>query len=144
VRIFERSLAADQLNFVELQVLQDALALHFDHRAFVVHKIMDGEIFFQRIINAVQPALFQPGEVQRRLAQRFAWNGPRVDATSPDHGRALDDRHALAEVRRLGAGLFAGRPTADDHQIKLLRSSHEILHRMDANQVEVRMHTKRT
>ena len=55
--IFERSPAADELDVMKVEILQDALALHFHHFALVVHEVVDGEILFQRIVDAVETAL---------------------------------------------------------------------------------------
>src|SRR5438105_10635612 len=83
-----------------------------------MHEIMDGEIFFQRIINTVEPALLEAGKIQRRFAQRLAGHGAGVDAASADLRGTLDDGNSLAEISCLGAGLFARGPAADDDQIE--------------------------
>ena len=76
------------------------------------------KIFFQRIVDPVQPALLQPGKIERRFAQSLARHRSGVDATAPDHLGALDYRHALAEIGSLGARLFARRAAANYNQIK--------------------------
>ena len=45
MRVFERCPAADELDVVQGEILQDALALHFNHFALVVHEIVDRKIF---------------------------------------------------------------------------------------------------
>ncbi len=57
VRVFEGGLAADEFDFVEREIFQDALAFHVHDFALVMHEVVDGEIFFERIVNAVESAL---------------------------------------------------------------------------------------
>ena len=47
VGIFECCLSAHQFDAVEFQILQNAPALHLDNCPFVMHEIVDGQIFFQ-------------------------------------------------------------------------------------------------
>src|SRR5207248_556678 len=120
VSIFKGGLAVNQFDMVQLEILTNALAFHFHHFALVMHEVMDGEIFFQGIINAVESALAQAGKIERRFAQRLAGHSAGVDAASADLRGTLDDGHALAEISCLGAGLFARGPAADDHQIEVV------------------------
>ena len=106
---------------VQREILEDAPALHLDDFAFVVHEIVDGEIFFQRVVDAVEAALLQAGEIEGRFAQRFAGDRAGVDATAADVLGALDDRHALAEVGGLSAGFFASGAAADHDQVEEIR-----------------------
>ena len=46
-----------QFDVMEFQVFQDTLSFHLHHLALVVHEIMHGQIFFQGIVDAVEPAL---------------------------------------------------------------------------------------
>ncbi len=118
VGIFERRLSAHQFDVMKLQILQDALAFHFDDCAFVVHEIVDSEIVFQGIVDAIEPALLQSGKIQSGFAQGLAGYGAGVDAASTYGGCALNDRDSLAEIGSLGAGLFSGRAAANHDQIK--------------------------
>ena len=127
VRVFEGSLAANELDLVERKIFQDALALHVHDFALVVHEIVDGEIFFQRIIDAVEAALIESGEIKRGFAKGLAGNGAGVDAASAHVLGAFDDGYAFAEVGGLGAALFAGRAAADDDEVESVTRSHEFL-----------------
>src|SRR5262249_46504261 len=68
VCILETGLAANQLDLVKVEILEDASSLHLDDFAFVVHEVVDGEIFLERVVDAVEAALLQAGEIERRLA----------------------------------------------------------------------------
>src|SRR6267143_7049478 len=118
VRVFESGPAADEFDLVEREIFQDALAFHVHDFALVVHEIVDGEIFLQRVINAIESALLQAGEIERGFAERLAGNGTRVDAAATHVIGAFDDGDALAEVSRLGATLFTGRTAADDDKVE--------------------------
>src|SRR5580658_3250182 len=109
---------------MQFEIFEDAAALHLDDFAFVAHKIVDGEIFFERIIDAVKPALLESRKIERGFAQGFAWNGASIDATSAHVLGALNDGNAFAKVGGLGAGLFSGGATADHDQVKILAARH--------------------
>ena len=47
VGVFERSPAADKLDAMKGEILQDPLALHFNHFSLVVHEIIDAEILLK-------------------------------------------------------------------------------------------------
>src|SRR5580692_1809367 len=64
MRICERSLTANEFNFVKCKILQNALAFHLDDGALMMHEIVDGEIFFQRVVNSIEAALLQAGKVE--------------------------------------------------------------------------------
>ena len=115
---FEGGLAADQLDFVELEIFQDAAALHLDDFAFVVHEIVDRQIFFQRVVDSVQTALLEAGEIEGRFAKRLARDGAGVDAAAADDVGALDDGDAFAEVGGLGGGFFACGTATDYDQVE--------------------------
>jgi hypothetical protein len=64
----------------------------------------------------IQLAAAEPGQVERRLAQRLGGKRAGVDGGAPGLSLALDERHALAEVRRLRSALLsAGAGAHDDH-----------------------------
>ncbi len=94
VRILKGGLAAQEFNLVKFEIFQDAPAFHLDHGSFVVHEIVDGEIFFERIIDTVESALLQAGKIEGRLAKCFARNGSGVDAAS-----AYNLRHVRSPPR---------------------------------------------
>ena len=66
---------------------------------------------------AVELALAEAGEKERRLAQRLARERARVHGRAAGGRRALDARDALAEVRRLRRPLLARGTDADDHEV---------------------------
>jgi len=86
VRILEGCLSTLQLDAVKFQIFQDAPPFHLDDRAFVVHKIVDGKVFLQRVIDAAKPALLQPGKVQRRLTQSLLGTVPVLMQLPPTTG----------------------------------------------------------
>ena len=115
VSIFKRSLAANQLDFVQLKVFQDAAAFHVHDFSLVVHEVVHGQIFFQRIIDAVEAALLQAGEIKCGFAQGLAGNGAGIDAASAHVRGALEHGDAFAKIGGLGASLFPGGAAAN-HQ----------------------------
>ena len=86
-------------------------------------KSADRDVALHVVVDAVQAALAQPGEVERRLAQRLRRDRAGVHRGAARLGRALDDAHALAEVRRLRGAFLAGRAGADDDEIVVLAQS---------------------
>src|SRR5207302_5411768 len=76
-----------------------------------------GEVLGDPVVDAVEPALVEAGKVERGLSQRLRRNRARVDAGPADLGGLLDDGDTLAEVRRLGRALFAGRSGPDHDQV---------------------------
>ena len=69
----------------------------------------------------------QAGEIEGGFAQGLAGHRAGIDATAAGVLRAFDDGDALAEVRGLGAGLFASGTAADYQQIKVVVGRHRIL-----------------
>ena len=109
----------------------DAIApqLGPDHVALGAHHVMRAE---QQILDphlalgserfAVQRALAPAGEVDHRLAQCLAGNGPGVDADAADVVLFLAHRHALTELGGLGRGALAAGTAADDDQIEVVHA----------------------
>src|SRR5260370_22385380 len=64
----ESGLAAHEFDAVEREVFQNALALHVDNFALVVHEIVDGKIFLEGIVDAVEAALLEARKIERRFA----------------------------------------------------------------------------
>src|SRR5215472_838635 len=90
----------------------------------MVHKVRNGEVFFERIVDSMKPALLQARKIEGGLAKGFAGNRARVDAASAHVLRALDDCHALAKICCLRPALFASGAAANHNQIKTLGRSH--------------------
>src|SRR5258708_30679342 len=118
------SLAAHEFDVVECEVFQNALALHVDDFTLVVHEIVDSKILLEGVVDSIETALLQPGEVERGFTKGLAGDGAGVDAAPAHVPGALDYGHAFAEVRSLGAAFFTGRPTADHEQIEIVVRSH--------------------
>src|SRR5580704_11239386 len=95
------------------EVLQNALALPLHHFALMVHEITDGEILFEGIVDAVDAALFETGEVKCGFTKRLTRDGAGVDAASTHVLSTLDDSDAFAKIRGLRTGLFSSRAAAD-------------------------------
>ncbi len=90
----------------------------------MVHEIVDGKIFLERIIDAVKAALLQAGKIKRGFAQRLAGNGAGINAAPARMLGTLDHRNAFAKVRRLRTGLFAGWAAADHDQVEVVAQNH--------------------
>src|SRR6266849_2010965 len=127
MRVLEGSLATDEFDLVERKIFQDAPAFHVHDFALVVHEIVDGEIFLQRIVDAIEAALLESGKIEGGFAEGLAGNGAGVDATSAHVLGAFDDNDALAEVGGLGAALLTSRAAPDDDEIESVARSHEFL-----------------
>jgi hypothetical protein len=120
-------LAADQFDFVELEIFQDAAALHLDDFSFVVHEIVDGEVVFQRIVDAIEAALFEAGEIEGGFAKCFAGNRAGVDAAAADGFGAFHDRDSLTEIGGLSGSLFASGAAANYDQVEGVWGRHASL-----------------
>src|SRR5260370_261170 len=118
-------LSAHEIDIVKRQVFQDTPALHVHNFALVMHKVVNGEIFLERVVDSVKAALLQAGEIECRFAKRLAGNRAGVDAASSHVLGAFDDGHAFAEVRSLRTGFFAGRTAANHDQIEIVARKHE-------------------
>src|SRR6266849_4275512 len=112
---------------VKCEIFQDAPALHVHNFALVMHEVVNGKIFLERIVDAVETALLQAREIQRGFAERLAGNRAGIDTTAAHMLAALDDGHAFAKIGGLRAGLLAGWTAADDDQIEIVSRSHEFL-----------------
>src|ERR1700730_10264293 len=108
------------------KILQDPLAFGFNNRALVVHKIIDREILFQRIVDAIETALLKTGKVERGLAKGFAGDSASIDGASA-HISALDDGDVLAKIGSLRACLFPRRTAADDDEIEIFAGRQRFL-----------------
>src|SRR5882724_11407296 len=127
MRVFKGCLAADKLDFVERKIFQNALPFHVHDFALVVHEVVDGEIFLERIVNAIEAALLEPGKIESGFAQGLTGNGAGVDATSAHVLGAFDDGNAPTEVGSLSAAFFTGRAAANHDEVECIARSHESL-----------------
>ena len=121
VRADESCESLNALDAVTLEVLVDALPFRLDDRALAVHEVGDGDVVLDRVVDAVEPALAEPGEVKGRFAQRLARDRARVHGGAARLGRPLDDADPLAEVRGLRGSFLAGGAAADDNEVEVVR-----------------------
>jgi hypothetical protein len=128
VGILERCLTANKLDVVQLEIFEYPLAFHFDDFPLVVHEILYGKIFLERVIDAIEAALLESGKIERRLAQRLAGDGARIDAASAHVRGALDDSDTLSKISGLRASFFSGRAAPDYDKVEVIVSSHLIPH----------------
>src|SRR5262249_42092501 len=116
-RILEDGLAAHEVDLVPRDVGVHDLTERADDLLFAVHEVVDRELWLHGVVDPVQSALPQPGEIQRRLAQRLGGNSAGVDARATDVRLSLDEGDALAEVGRLRGAFFTGGARADHDQV---------------------------
>src|SRR5258708_24565231 len=116
--VYKGGLAGHELDIVECEVFQNAAALHVDDFTLVMHEIVDGKIFLERVVDTVETALLEAGKVECRFAEGLAGNGTGIDATAAHMFGALDDGNAFAEIGGLGAAFFTGGAAADDELIE--------------------------
>src|SRR5712664_444268 len=128
--VYKGGLAGHELDMVECEVFQNEPALHVDDFTLVVHEIVDGKIFLERIVDSVETALLEAGKVERGFAEGLAGNGAGIDATAAHMLGALDDGNAFAEIGGLGTTLFTSRAAADHDQIETVARSHKFLRRV--------------
>src|SRR3569833_1846977 len=101
LRVEKSCLSLNLVDAVPDEIFADQPPLRFDDGPFAVHEVGDRDVLLHVEVHAVQAALPEAGEVERRLAQRLGWNGAGVDRGAARARRAVDDGDALAEVRRL-------------------------------------------
>src|SRR5260370_718929 len=128
--VYKGGLAGQAMDMVECEVVQNAEALHVDDFTLVMHEIVDGKIFLERVVDTVETALLEAGKVECRFAEGLAGNGTGIDATAAHMFGALDDGNAFAEIGGLGAAFFTSRAAADHDQIETVARSHEFLRRV--------------
>jgi hypothetical protein len=81
-----------------------------------VHEPVDGQGAIVGQVQAVEVALVEPGQVQRRLSHRLARDSG-VRHRSAKAWSLLDERNLLPEVRRLRGALFPSRAGADHDEV---------------------------
>ncbi len=64
MRIPERSLPVEQSDILMPNGLLDHAALFVHHGSLAVHEILDRQVILERVIDPIQPALPQAGEIQ--------------------------------------------------------------------------------
>ncbi len=118
----------DVFDFVELEIFQDAAAFHFDDFTLVVHEVVNGEIFLERIIDPVEATLAEAGKIKRRLAQSLAWDSARIDATAAGIRGPLDNGNTFSEIRGLRSSFFSGWPATNHNEVERIVGCQRCLH----------------
>ena len=129
VRRYEAGcLAAHDRHAVALHVAIDLRDLLLGDDADAPHELAQARVAIHVERHAVQTPPLEPREVERGLAQRLRGQRARVHARAAQRGRLLDERDALAEIRRLRRALLARRARADDDEVELRRvGAHDTL-----------------
>ena len=109
------------------------------HVLFVPEKIGDRHFPPQRKIDAVKIARFQPGQGQRRFAQRLARDSAGIDASATDLMMTIDQRDGLFRRGGRGGGDKPRRAAADDNQVVLFQfDPHGAVFRVRSGQKRVK------
>src|SRR5260370_2767553 len=137
--VCECGLGVHDFDVVECEIFQNALALHIDDLTLMVHEIVDGEIFLERIIDPVKAALLEAGKVERGFAKGLAGNGASVDATAAHMFGALDNGDAFAEIGGLRGALFPRRAATDHDEVESVAQNHAILRRVFESGAAIRI-----
>jgi hypothetical protein len=116
VRIDEDRAPSINLDVMAAEVGADPHIEGLAHLAAAMHEALDGQSRIVGEREAVEFAIPEPGQVQRRLPHRLARNagicrGPAVARSF------LDQRDLLAEIRCLSGALFAGRAGTDHDEV---------------------------
>jgi len=108
------------VGMVKCESCEDAPTLHVHNFALVMHEVVNGKVFLERIVDTVEASLLQAREIERGLAEGLAGNGAGIDATAAHILGAVDNGNAFAKVGGLSASLLTGGAAADDDQIKIV------------------------
>src|SRR5262249_58219929 len=106
----------DDLDAVPLEVPPDDGVHALDHEALAMHELLDGQAGRERVVESVESALAEPGDVERGLAQGLGRHRARIDGGATEDGFTLDEQNPLAEIGCLGRALLAGGAGPDYHQ----------------------------
>jgi hypothetical protein len=83
-------------------------------------EIRHGDGVLQGVVPSVERPLLDSGEIEDRLAQRLRRDRTGVEADAAHHLLAVDDRDALADLRRGDGALLPGRARPDDDEVVLV------------------------
>src|SRR5215831_1048253 len=114
----------DDLDAVPLEVPPDDGVLALDHEAFAMHELLDGQAGRERVVESVESALAEPGDVERGLAQGLGRHRARIDGGATEDGFTLDEQNPLAEIGCLGRALLAGGAGPDYDEVVRRRWHH--------------------
>src|SRR5207249_9479892 len=106
-------------------VLLDEIQVTLLDESLAIEQIVRRDRTAERVVDAVQPALPQPGKIERCLTQRLARQRPGVHHRATDVLR-LDAGDAFAEVGSLRRAFFSRRPHTDYDEI--VGSAVDVIH----------------
>ena len=89
-------------------------------------KIGHGDLILHAIVHAVDVLVVESGEVQDRLANRFARNRPCIDGRAAHDFELFNQRDALAELGCLNRRALACRPRTNDDEVVLFHGERSI------------------
>jgi hypothetical protein len=93
-------------------IAQELMSHHVDlvgyHRIHAGQQIFHSDLLLDRVRNAVDQMFAITRQVHQRFPQRFAGDGPGVNANATHNLATFGDRDALTEPRRLDGGTMAG------------------------------------
>ena len=123
MRIDERGRGAQvDAHIVAAHVLVNASALVFLDQPFARQEVGDRGAGAELELQAMQLAMAKAREEQGGFAEGLGGERAGVGGRAAEERLFFDERHALAEIGGTGSGLFAGRTTANDHQVEFFAS----------------------
>ena len=126
VRVGERRRALEHAHAVAAQLVGDHVLLVLDHLVRAREQVVDRDLVLHAEGVAVD-ARRAAGQLDDRGAQRLRRHRAGVGRHPAERRAALDQRHALAELRRLDGRALPGRAGADRDQIEV--AGGELVHR---------------
>lgn len=89
-----------------------------------MHELLDGQAGRERVVEPVESALAEPGDVERGLAQGLGRHRARIDGGATEDGFTLDEQNPLAELGCLGRAFLAGGAGPDYDEVVRRRWHH--------------------
>ncbi len=129
--------AMDNVDAVARELGLGDVHLGFDDSLHAEGQVGHGDLFLDPVIHAVESAVVVTGEVQNGFAHGFGGDGAGVDADAADHGKGLDNGHALLHFGGGDGGSLPGRPGTNDDQV-VLDGAHAVILSRDWMRLEAR------
>src|SRR5262249_26992955 len=117
--------AVDQRHAVTVEVLSNVGFLPLDHGTEPTHDLLEAGLPVDGERHPVQLTTLEAGHVERGLPQCLGRERSGVDGRASNGWRALDEGHALPEVRGLDRALLTGRAGSDHDEVELVRHEGE-------------------
>ena len=117
MRPLEARLARHRRDVVTVEFVLQNLDLMANGHFQPLHQIARRDVFFHSVAAAIESALPPAGEIEHRLAQRFARNRPGMEARTANLEHLLDQQHRTAEFGRLNGAALPRRAAAKDDEI---------------------------